>query len=199
MVLSETSTDAPIVYRDVPVNAWFAPYVSLLIEEGIAEGYKDEKGKPTGEFGVENPVTYAEIAKLVIEAAQVDLSTAKPPRNTSAQGTWAAPYIALAEQLHFTVFTPDRDVTKPASRGEVVQTILEAFGVSVSAKNLASFSDVPESHRYAAAITLAYVYGIIDGDIDSNGKPKGTFRPDDSINRAEVAKMLALAKKLIKK
>src|SRR5690606_18312914 len=97
---------------------------------------------------------------------------------------WAAPYVSLAEQLHFTVFQRELDVQKPATRGEVVQTIHEAFAVPISAKNLATFADVPSDHRFAATITLAYVYGIIDGDSDAAGNPTGTFRPDDTINRA---------------
>ena len=47
-----------------------------------------------------------------------------------------------------------------------------------------SFSDI-EGHWAAQEIEDAYMYGIVNGDGD------GTFRPDDSISRAEFVKMLA--------
>ena len=49
--------DVPVIYADVPLDAWYTPYVSFLIGEGVAQGYKDATGKPTGEFGVEKPIT----------------------------------------------------------------------------------------------------------------------------------------------
>lgn len=195
--LEVTRQNVAVVYKDVPVDAWFAPYVSLLIEEDIAQGYKDESGKPKGEFGVTNPVTYAEVAKMVLEAAGKDLKKAGTPRNASAKGTWASPYVALAESLRMSVYTPSLDVMKPATRGEVIQSILEAFGIPVKAKNIATFSDLPENHPHAQAIGVAYLYGLIDGDTNPDGTPKGTVRPDDQVNRAEVAKIIALALKLL--
>ena len=44
-----------ILYRDVPADAWYSPYVWYVLEERIAEGYKNDTGVPTGEFGVASP------------------------------------------------------------------------------------------------------------------------------------------------
>ena len=187
------------VYRDVPVVAWFAPYVSLLIEGGIAVGYKDTAGNPTGEFGVGNSVTYGELAKMALEAAGKDTSAAlPPPRNVSARGAWSALYIALAEKEKLSVFLPDLNVGVPATRGAVIRTVLEAFDIPVATKNIASFTDLPKDHPQAQAISVALFYGLIDGDTDANGALTGTVRPDALVNRAEVAKIIALAIKLLK-
>ncbi len=39
-------------------------------------------------------------------------------------------------------------------------------------------------------------FGLIEGDTAPDGAPLGTFRPDDAINRAEVIKIVSLARKL---
>ena len=34
-----------MLYKDVPLDAWYAPYVAYVIEENIATGYADAAGK----------------------------------------------------------------------------------------------------------------------------------------------------------
>jgi hypothetical protein len=91
------------------------------------------------------------------------------------------------------VFSLERDVHTAATRGEVIQTILEVLKLPI-AKQSAQFSDVPRSHPYANVIATAAFFGFITGDTDSEGNELNTFRPDDPINRAEVAKIIALVK-----
>lgn len=180
-----------VVFADVPVDSWFAPFVSAVIEEKIATGYEDNKGKPTGEFGVKNPVTKAEVLKMALGVSGHKLE-AGSPRNLSAQGTWASAYIAKAEQLNMNVYTPETDVHTPATRAEVIHTILEAAGLPVAAKATHPFTDIPLDHPYEQSIATAYLYGIINGDDGTS-----TVRPNDTINRAEVAKMIAILKKVL--
>jgi len=184
-----------ILYKDVPTDAWFAPYIAMLIEENIAQGYKDEEGNPKGEFGVANPITYAEVLKMALEAAGYDVSNVAPPRNVSARGSWANAYVSKAEELGLSLFNPDLDVHSASTRGEVVQIILEVLKLPI-AKQTAQFSDVLRSHPYANAIATAAFYGFIAGDTDADadGNPLNTFRPDEQINRAEVAKIIGLVK-----
>ncbi|MBR3933515.1 MAG: S-layer homology domain-containing protein [Clostridia bacterium] len=51
----------------------------------------------------------------------------------------------------------------------------------------ADFSDVPESHVYSEAITSLVDEGII------NGYEDGTFKPENTITRAEFSKLLAVS------
>jgi len=182
-----------VLYRDVSMDAWFTPYVAMLIEENIAQGYRDETGKPTGEFGVVHSITYAEVLKMALETAGYGVTGLPPPRNISARGTWAQAYVAKAEEMGITVFPSTLNVHTFASRGEVVQTILEVLKLPI-AKQTARFQDVQSSHPHAHAIATAAFYGFIAGDTDAEGNPLNTFRPDDHINRAEVAKIIALVK-----
>jgi len=189
--------ETPVLYADVPLSAWYAPFVSFMVEEKIATGYADASGKPTGEFGVTNPVTFAEIVKMALNAAEKESGNLPPPRNTSAQGTWAAGFVAQAETMSLSVFSPKLNVHSPATRGAVIQTILEVMGIPTGIKIAAPFSDVPSNHPYAQAIATAAAYGLIGGDTDVNGNDLGTFRPDAPVTRAEVAKIIALVKEVM--
>ena len=60
-----------------------------------------------------------------------------------------------------------------------------------------TFSDVQVKHPHSNAIATATFYGLVTGDMDRDGNPTGAFRPDDPINRAEVAKIIALVKEVI--
>jgi len=88
---------------------------SSSFETGIAEGYKDQSGQLTGQFGVDQPVTYAEVLKMALQAAGAKLSGGTP-RNPSAQNTWASAYVKQAEDDHLSVFVPTLDVNAPATR-----------------------------------------------------------------------------------
>jgi hypothetical protein len=165
--------------------------VSTLIRHGVVQGYRDAGGHLTGEFGPGNLVTAAEILKMALTAAGRPLSTGIP-RNTSAQDDWSAPYVKAAEDLGLSVYTPTLDVHRPATRGEVVRTILEGFGAPITPGSN-PFSDLPASSPFAPAVETAARLGILFGDTDASGKPTGTVRPNDPINRAEAAKIVSTA------
>ncbi|MDD5103428.1 MAG: S-layer homology domain-containing protein, partial [Candidatus Peribacteraceae bacterium] len=116
----------------------------------------------------------------------------------SAQGMWSAAYVSKAESLQLSVFAPALDVNKPATRGAVIQTLLEVLGIPTGPKAETSYTDVPSSHPYARAIAMATYLELVSGDLDASGHPLNRFRPDEPINRAEVAKIIALAKELSK-
>lgn len=183
LVVVDTS---PVLFKDVPLDAWFSPYVSYLVEEKIAQGYHDVDGNPNGVFGVANPVTYAEVLKMALAAAKIPVTGLPPPRNTFARGTWAAAYVAKAEAQNIPLILPDLDVHGPATRAEVVAILLNVLDLPVAPKAETDFTDIPANHPYAKAIATAYIYGLVQGN------PDGTFRPDDPINRAEVAKLVGL-------
>jgi len=189
--LTVTVGGQSITYFDVPTDSWFAPFVSSLLFSGIVEGYKNPDGTLTGEFGPGNPVTFAEILKMALLSAGRPLSSGAP-QNPSAQQDWSAPYVKTAEDLRLSLYLSSLDVRLPATRGQVIQTILEAFGTPI-VPGQSPFSDLPSSSPYAAAIQTAYALGILSGDTDAAGNPVGTVRPTDPINRAEAVKLLSLA------
>ncbi len=61
--------------------------------------------------------------------------------------------------------------------------ILSVFGFLMPFIALGQFSDIAASHPHADAIEYAYDEGLVDG------YPDGTYKPDQTINRAEFVKI----------
>ncbi len=178
------------IFRDVPVNAWYAPYVTELLLRDAISGYKDAQGKDLNLFKPGNSVSYAELIKIAMIVSHK--KTAASAQNVSAWGTWAAPYIAGAEALHVSTLSPTLDISTPMTRGAVLQTLLEIMNIPIKEDPL-TFKDVSPYTPYAKAISTATALGIVNGDIGPDGKPKGTFRPNDPVTRAEAAKIIVKA------
>ena len=73
-----------------------------------------------------------------------------------------------------------------ASDGVPVDLVRTASFLTERGPQPAFFSDVPEDHRFRTAIETLYGAGIVDGYAD------GTFRPDEPVTRAQIAKWLVL-------
>ncbi len=187
--------DVPYVLKDVPTSQWFAPYVRDVAEKGIVSGYRDAAGNPLGVFGPERNVTLEELSKMVVQAAKIDLTGCPPtPKNEAVRGAWSAPYVSCAEANGFAVYADGTgDLRRPATRAEVVVSLLQAFGRSIGEDLAAPFKDVNASTLFAPAIAAAVKDGIVSGYTDASGNSTGYFGPTNSVNRAEVAKMLSLA------
>ncbi|OHB81418.1 MAG: hypothetical protein A2V98_17145 [Planctomycetes bacterium RBG_16_64_12] len=190
--VSLTENGKRIVFRDVPTATWFAPYVALLLSRDIASGYADATGRLLGLFKPANNVTYAELAKIALEATgKATPLPSSPPSHFSARRHWASAYVARAEELHLSLFASTVNLDAPAPRGAVIQTLLETFDLPMAfAPNL--YLDLPGGHPFADAILTATRLGLIQGDTSPTGRLLGIVRPDDPINRAEVAKILSL-------
>jgi hypothetical protein len=106
------------------------------------------------------------------------------PANPSARGTWAAPYVAMAEDLKLSLFAYGNilPVNAPATRAQAIQTLVDLFAPDAPASGTFSFTDVPSGHPNRQAIAVALSRGWVRG---------GTFRPSDTISRAEAAQILA--------
>lgn len=185
-----------IPLKDVPRQEWFAPYVRDMVERGIVSGYRDRRGVPTGFFGPANPVTVEELAKMAVGATGINEEACTlPPLNQQAVYSWSNRYIACAEQHEFVVYSDGSvDPKRSALRKEVVVTVLQAFGVSISDPITGvAFKDVTSSTEFAPAIERAARDGLVSGYADIDGNPTGYFGPETTVNRAEVAKMLSLA------
>lgn len=181
---------------DVPQSEWYAPYVRDMATRGIVSGYRNSAGQPTGIFGPEKPVSVEELAKMALAATGADTSSCRDPVNATALGSWSVRYIGCAEQRGLTVYSDGTvNVARPALRGEVAQTILEAFGVTLAPFTDADkfFTDVLPSTLFASAITRAAKDGIVTGYKDANGNMTGLFGPDRRVTRAEISKILSLA------
>lgn len=190
-VIGQLNDMTGAVFRDVEDKDWFNPYVASLAEWGIVSGYKDVQGKSTGEFRPGNNVTIAEVLKMAMVAAKVDTNQCtNVPLHPQASGHWAKQYVACAEMMGVRMLNPQHpaDLDRPAKRAEVITVVLDVFQDKVLPL-YSNFSDVKGS-RFEADIAYANLYGIVSGDKNTQGVETGMFRPDDSINRAETAKVI---------
>lgn len=176
-----------VTFEDVRTAEWFAPYVTRVAKAAIITGYKDRHGIANGQFGPGNNVTIAELAKIAHELGGINESAARSDvQNARAKGQWFEQYFASAEQRWWELWrNTNLDPSRPATRAEVIVTLLRALNVDRVWAQGKIFGDVAPTVRYAASIETAAVDGLIDSG--------GLFRPTDPINRAEIAKIIANA------
>lgn len=190
--VSVITDGARVAFQDIPQDAWFAPFVFTAAKFGIMAGYKDRNGSPTGLFKPEQPVTLAELAAITHRVVGQSPPTPSPqPQNASARRTWFAPFYASAELRGWLAYgDPAADPLRPATRGEVVVTLLHALDIPLRWPKGELFSDVPIGTPFAAAIETAAQEQLVGGHTDAEGKPTGTFGPGAPVNRAEMAKII---------
>lgn len=80
-------------------------------------------------------------------------------------------------------FKPDQEV----NRAEALKMFLMGMAVATQSGDASSFSDVDAEAWYADIVGTAVSRGIVNGYSD------GSFKPGQSVNRAEAMKMLVLA------
>lgn len=140
-------------------------------------------GYANGTFGPDRNMTRAEVttmfARLLTEKMAAD-QTYSNTFSDVAKSHWAANYIGYMQQFGIITgyadgsFRPDASVT----RAEFAAIASRFEKLTEGTK---SFSDVPSSHWAAKYINFAATRGWVNGYAD------GTFRPNNSITRAEVA------------
>ena len=182
-----TIQEEQVILEDVPIDRWYAPFISKVAKAKILTGYSDRYGNPSGTFGPGDNVNIAQLVKVAHEAAGVDENKVRVSvQNERAKGQWYELYFASAESLWWDVYRDRRiDPARPATRAEVIVTLLRAFDAPRVWPKGKTFGDISPRDAYAAAIETAAADGLIDAG--------GNFRPNDPINRAELAKIVSNA------
>lgn len=183
-----------VTFVDVPQTAWFASYVQSAAEAGIVNGYKDEFGELTGNYGPANNITIAEALKIAVEGAGYD-EQLYASRIESGFDHWASPYASVAKGEGFAVIDARARLDSPATRAEVAALFTSAFQVDLAGAYVGSrYNDVTTTTEFGTSIEVLSNDGVVSGDTDVRGQAVGTFRPTQFINRAEVAKIVTEAR-----
>ena len=149
-------------FTDVAEGSWYYDYVTALANAGIIDGC------PDGSFRPEGTLTVAEAMKLLL-CAHGDLADL-------ASDTWAETAMGKAAELG--LCPVDADGGAAISRLDFCKAAAKLFAVSGTAE---AFSDCDD-----ADVLALHAAGVIDGF------PDGTFRPDSTLTRAQIAKILCV-------
>lgn len=185
-------------------QAWFSQYVYNAYYAGAVKGYKDTNENSLHLYGPADNVTVAEVAKII--TSNIFINEADLPKSTKYvpveyQNHWAVYYLNYLIEHGYHLVKNDKNPNRPATRADIVRFIMESMYVgdenSIFGKAMASeevskelkfiFPDIL-NHESKNYIQMAYDFGIIDG------YPDGTFKPDNYLNRAEMAKIYSNAK-----
>ncbi len=169
-------------FSDVPTDAWYCPYVAMLKNDNITQGYTD------GTFRPEANITRAEVAKMIVLADNITVPSTctQAPFNDVKVGDWYCRYVEALKDAGLVsgtgngMFEPTRQIT----RAEVAKMVALMAGLTIEPCTTQPFSDVPTDAWYCQ-----YVQAL-KADNLTTGYPDGTFRPDQPITRAEAAALI---------
>lgn len=155
---------------------WSIEYVADLFNRGIISGY------PDGTFKPNNNVTRAEAIKLLV------VSVTGNDVGSNKGGFWADNYIRQAISMGYVLESEFDDYNKPMTRVELAKIIVRAIdeeypsNMNEYSKQITDYNTINDKDN--EYVLKAYVKGIITGYTD------GTFKPNNSVTRAEASTML---------
>lgn len=167
---------------------WASEYMKQLRDRHIMTGY-DNTG---GDMGADNDITRGELVKMALLATGFNRYESFKHMGYFPDvwgGDWHYYYVESAYEMGLVsgyddgLFRPNEAIT----RAEAVKIIVEAFDLNLHNYKEDRFRDVDSSDWYSDYIETAYDHDLVDG------YSSGYFRPNQSITRGEVAKIVALA------
>ena len=168
------------VFSDI-AGHWAAEFIMNLYELGIIEGYEDGTYRPNIE------VNRAEFTKMVLAAFDIDVpeTVDEAPFSDVETGLWYTPYIAKAKELGIVEGYADGTFrpTATVNRVEALKIVLEASGLAIEGGEMV-FPDTIDGAWYEKYVAFAQLMEVVGGYSD------GTFGPENSLLRSEVAKIV---------
>lgn len=183
MLLSSNASAREYAQRfwDVSKDHWAFEYIADLTERKVIRGYED------GSFRPEATVTRAEWAKMMVDAAGVQVSDNKVYWE-DLRNHWANKYVNAASKYltgySDNLYRPDQAVT----REDVTVALVKIRGYDTSDVDftyLSDFTDIDSISNYAKAyVAVGVRENLIAGFSDK------TFRGQDTLTRAEAATLM---------
>ena len=168
-----------LTFSDINSTQWWYDDVVAAANNGYIHGRGNGVFDPTGE------ITRAEFATMIANAMNYEDKPESPAAFTDVNGHWAEDAInfcaenGIIDGYADCSFRPDQTIT----RQEVAAILARAFDlVEESNEKYTDDNLIPEWSR-------DYVY-LAKGSELMNGDAKGTFRPTDTLIRAEAATIL---------
>lgn len=161
-------------------DPWLSSIVDDLAGKNIVNGFTD------GSFRPANPVTRAQMAKLIAIAQNYPLTSAAAESMSFSDCSsqfWATSYIKASAAAGIVkgypdgTFRPESQIT----RGELARMLRRASGIATITPAAQTFKDTSSSYWAYSDIETMVKYKIMGGYSD------GTFRPAQPATRAQIA------------
>jgi len=165
---------------------FFKEKPDFVAHTAYMNGYADGTFKPAG------TMTRAEACTVVARLLEKEENIAGTSNFADVKGHWAEKYIGLCEAKGLLAsysgnFTPDQAITR-AEFSELVYLT----GLAKDKGLTPVFADVAADHPKYASIMAAAKAGLINGYDNGNGT--FSFKPDNTITRAEVVTVINRAR-----
>lgn len=171
----KSNTYTPGQFADVPAGSWFAAGVQSAYELGLMTGTSGTAFDPSGNLT---------LAETVVLAARLHSIYAGDGASFTGGATWYQPYVDYAIQNGIIPSGAYSDYSATATRAQFASILAAALpSEALPAINTVTvLPDVDANATYAAAALKLYNAGILTGS-----DAAGTFNPESSIQRSEVA------------
>lgn len=178
-------------FADVKDGDWFAPSVVSAYEYGVLNGRGENSFAPSGNVTIAELLTIAARLRAIYTAgSDAVILTAKENE------AWYAPYVSYLKSQNLLDNSFEGFYLLPASRAQMAGifafAVPEEWYTEPNASLVTSayasrdyIADVTDKTPYRSEILLMYRRGLLSG-MDA----KGSFYPDRSVSRAEIAALL---------
>lgn len=179
-------------FSDVSEDSWYAPAVVSAYEYGLLNG------RGEGRFAPQESITIAELLTIAarLRCIYQTGSDALPETESEDSAPWYAPYVAYLKSEKLLDNSFEGFYLLPASRAQMAgifafalpEEWYEDINAALVTSGVASgefIADVTEKTPYRSEILLMYRRGLLSG-MDE----KGSFYPERSVSRAEIAALL---------
>lgn len=168
-------------FTDVSKDDRFVGHINYLLDEGVIQGFGDQK------FGPEQAVTRAAASIMLAKALDLDTSNTNTKFTDVPKSSKAAGAIqSMSEKGIISGFAdghfyPNREVT----RAEMAILLAKAF--ELKEQNYFAFTDVSNTMKSYDAIRKVVTAGIATGYTEKQ------YRPNEPLTRAQFSAFLARA------
>ena len=163
-------------FTDVPAGEWYAANVQAAYELGLMEGNTGTTFNPGGNL------TIAEALALACRLHSTYVGDNAV--FAISGGTWYQPYVDYAAENGILAAGAYTDYTATATRAQFASILAASLPAEAltAINSVTALPDVPADAAYAAAVLSLYNAGVLTGS-----DAAGSFRPDTTIQRSEVA------------
>lgn len=167
-------------FSDVPKSHWAYKYIEQMAAEGVLTGYAD------GTFQPDTPMKRSEFAVTLAKIAKLPLKSVDSSYN-DVNAHWSKQYVvavsSYVDGISATAFEPDSLITREATVSALVKIKgYDTSTVYTNPEGINDFGDV--SPAFQTYVAYALTHNMVNGYSDN------TFRPQNSLTRAEASTLL---------